>query len=513
MRASDELFQLIKSMSASEKGYFKKNTQFGESRKQNNYLKLFDAIEDQARKAEAKYDETEVRKRFRGQTFINQLNNTKRYLHSLILKSLRDYHKSKSVNLRSRNDLDEIEILIQKGLFDQAQKKVEQLKIHADRYEDILTSITLRNYEESILNRIQITRNRPHDWENLFQEKKELINKVLYNNEYRSLERALLIINGKVGLTREAKVMDELREFARNPLLENDSKANSFDSKFRFNQINAIIQLHLLDYEKQAQFFKKNIELIEANPFLLEAFYKEYYPVALHNYINARILGKSFDDVPEYIEKLKVSSGDTKAQQARVFYFAAHDESAYCIHTGSFKKGLELVPEIEHNLSELATVINPDHQVILNYNLAVLFFGNEEFEKSDLWLDKITRQGHHVASEDVQSFARILQILNHYELGNIMFLTHLVSTAQRFFKKKKYLFEYEKTILLFFKKAINLRSKLELKPLCISTKEKLIDTFDNPLEKNSLHLFDFISWLDSKIERMTYREVIRRSVE
>ena len=54
MKPSEDLFLLIKSLSKTEKGYFQKYAQLHSSGKENNYIKLFYAIEKQASYEESK---------------------------------------------------------------------------------------------------------------------------------------------------------------------------------------------------------------------------------------------------------------------------------------------------------------------------------------------------------------------------------------------------------------------------------------------------------------------------
>ncbi|MEO6940759.1 MAG: hypothetical protein ABI444_11595, partial [Candidatus Kapaibacterium sp.] len=82
MPASDRLFELIQSMTASERKYFKILTGYQEGEKK--YLKLFLAIEEQP-----EYDEEALRSVLIGERMLNQLHVTKNYLYHQILESLR----------------------------------------------------------------------------------------------------------------------------------------------------------------------------------------------------------------------------------------------------------------------------------------------------------------------------------------------------------------------------------------------------------------------------------------
>src|SRR5215207_9441723 len=91
MAKKGNLFLLIKSLSKSEKRYFKLFVANGKS--DANYLQLFEAMDRQEQ-----FDEEAIRKKFKGKAFASQLHVAKIYLSELILKSLRNYHANDSVN-------------------------------------------------------------------------------------------------------------------------------------------------------------------------------------------------------------------------------------------------------------------------------------------------------------------------------------------------------------------------------------------------------------------------------
>ena len=91
MKKPDDLFKLIKSLEKAEKGYFKKFAQTHNKGAEHQYLKLFDAIDQQL-----EYNEPDLLKKFKSESFVKQLSVTKSYLWDLILKSQRAYRAQSS---------------------------------------------------------------------------------------------------------------------------------------------------------------------------------------------------------------------------------------------------------------------------------------------------------------------------------------------------------------------------------------------------------------------------------
>ena len=96
----------------------------------NQYLKLFDAIDKQEN-----YDEDDIKKKFAKEKFINQIHVAKNYLYNNILKSLRLYHSDRSKVNELMDILRDVQILYDKSLYKQCRKLLEKAKKLAYTYE------------------------------------------------------------------------------------------------------------------------------------------------------------------------------------------------------------------------------------------------------------------------------------------------------------------------------------------------------------------------------------------
>ena len=100
--SANHLHQLIKSLSAPEKGYIKKHAMLHVIGSQNKYIKIFDAIDKQK-----VYDEKEIIRKFKGEPTLNNFAVAKNYLFKFILKSLESYN----TNVKSEELLEITEYL------------------------------------------------------------------------------------------------------------------------------------------------------------------------------------------------------------------------------------------------------------------------------------------------------------------------------------------------------------------------------------------------------------------
>src|SRR5688572_28813488 len=134
MKASPDVFRLIKSMSMSEKRHFKLFSSGHVGGESKNYLRLFDAI---CRQDE--YDEESIRREFEGTALARHLPAEKNYLYAHLLESLNAFNREKTFLARHSNYLISIEILFNRGLFDQSQKIIRKAKTEAYAMEKFST--------------------------------------------------------------------------------------------------------------------------------------------------------------------------------------------------------------------------------------------------------------------------------------------------------------------------------------------------------------------------------------
>lgn len=146
---ADDLFLLIKSLDKNEKGYFKKfAARYGSKQGGNDYLKLFDLIDDQD-----SYNEEFVKKHFAKNGKKINLSLQKSYLQQQIMQALRNYHSGSSPAMTTYEMLMNMEILHNKGLDNQLNKEIKQAKkvTRADKF--ALREMMVNRYWQKQINR------------------------------------------------------------------------------------------------------------------------------------------------------------------------------------------------------------------------------------------------------------------------------------------------------------------------------------------------------------------------
>ena len=124
----DHLWELIHTISPTEKAYFKKQSNIHSSNGEFVYLKLFDDLNSilkfDLRKIELVYES------------YHQASRLKNYLYELILSALEGYASNNNKVIQSKRNLVYAKILFEKGLLYKAKKNIEKcLEQSIDNYD------------------------------------------------------------------------------------------------------------------------------------------------------------------------------------------------------------------------------------------------------------------------------------------------------------------------------------------------------------------------------------------
>jgi hypothetical protein len=108
---------------------------------------------------------------------------------------------------------------------------------------------------------------------------------------------------------------------------------------------------------------------------------------------------------------------------------------------------------------------------------------------------------------DLQSYARLLHLMAHYELGNYDLMESLVKSVYRFMAKMKNLTVVEEEILKFVKTSFTVNAR-QLKPELEKLLSKIKHLEKSRFETRAFAYLDVISWLESKVSNKPMSVII-----
>lgn len=503
MEKNNDLYDLIHSLSKGEKAYFKKYTSMHVRGEQNNYTRLFDALEKQK-----KYDEKKIRHRFRNERFMKQYSVAKNYLYALLLESLESFHTSVESKLGSL--INQTDILQKKRLTLQAAKLIRSGKRTAAHYQKPLHYLALVQRELLLISGKRYAGTGENELAELFNDCYTKIDSVRNLFEYWSLNAQIYYhIKLKGGYVRSEADKELFEKLLAHPLLKDNKDTQSFLAEYLYHtcltgyyfSTNNISLMHFHCLEV--------ITLLEKHPHLTD----ENPQSRIHSLLNLGIaqMGlKKYAEVPDTIQKIRAVKTGSEYMSNQVFEQANTIEMQFFITTGQFEKALALFNLVEKKFSESKKQVLFPHQmpVVFFYKAIVMFALGRTSESAKLLNMGLNEKSLYYRS-DLHCFAKIFSLVVHYELGNQDLLYYITRSTYRYLLKRNRLYKFEAIVLNYIRtKMPFLNSKKELHRAFAELKGELEQLRSDPLEKNALEYFDYISWLESKIENRDFAAIV-----
>jgi|GEM_PF-760660 len=508
MNRPNDLFDLIASMTRGEKRYFKlyAPSQSG----QKNYLRLFDAIARQRR-----YDEDAIRKTFAGEAFTRQLHVAKNYLYRSILRSLRAYHAESTIDAQIHSLLQDARILFQKGLARQCAETLRRARSLAEEYEREYALLEILDMEDRYLADSNITREA---LDASHAERRELLKKIENAGEMGYLAgRATLVMYR--GIPRDPEAIAEIEELLHHPLLADEHAPRSTDARRSFNHIRATCHYSRNETAKAIAYTELNARLLE-NRF-------EYAPDHANAYVgvltNLAILYSDageearFHDLLSTLRSLpEMLAGQGYVDERllyRIFNFSTGIEMLHYNARGEFDRAIAMIPGIEEGRIRFRRYLSPIDGIRFDYLIAWALFGIGRHKDA---LDAINNVLEHTdlqARQHLLCSAKLLNLLIHYELGNMLHIDSLVRSTYRYLRRRKNLFRFESILLHHFRAIPGLRSAPDLRAWFGLLLRELEPLAESRFERQAFAHFNYIPWLRSKVEGKSFTAMARAAAE
>jgi hypothetical protein len=511
---SNDLFDLIKSLSKSEKIYFKKFASVFSQNGDKNYIKLFKEIEKQ--KASS-YDENKIKQKFKNENFVKQLHVTKIYLYNLILKSL--YLQSIKFDELSKlkEMINQIEILYRKELYGQCSKIIKRAKRIAEAEEFLIELLRIKSYEikieDEFLHSMNYRKIRLNE-KDLFDETKNIIN--LIQNEF-NLQRYIRDVYNYIskGELRNKKNIHKLKQLLNEPLLKSEKNALTFRSRLWYYSAKANAYNFIGETLKGYEYQKKHIEYMERDPEKLKSRLLIYI-LSINSYLIFCSENKKYDDHGIYMEKLvKIPTKQIKNKLAKekidalifkTYYVQRLDLS---LRNGVYKDNYQSLPEIINELHRHKKHIENSFQLSFYFLFILIYFIAQDYNNSLKWINHILNEKDYETREDLYSCVLLLNLIIHFELNNFQLLECITKNTLNHLNKMKRANKFEKLFIDFIRK-YSIEGDEKKRQMILKDFGAIMKT-DNDLSEEKLkdEFFDFHAWVDAKVQGRKFEEIIR----
>jgi len=502
---TDHLFKLIKSLTKAEKRSFKLYANRIGSSEDVKFLTLFDIIDKQI-----DYNEEEILKKAPS-IKPTQLPNLKANLTKNLLVSLRLMAQQSDVDIMLRQQLDYAKILYNKALYQQSLITLDKAKQQAKKFNRQILYFAMVEFEKLIESQY-ITRSAVGRAEELTDESEKITQQLNLMSTLSNLSIRLYGFYIKRGHVRNEEDQKEINDYFQNHLPSFEFDSLGFFEKLYLYMAYVWYYLIIQDFLMVYRYSMKWVDLFRESPETI-ATQTDLYIKGLNHLLD----GLYFTGNYEKFEKVLHDLGQFK--QLSEMPLSKNVELLLCQHfythsinwhfsEGTFTKGVELVPEITRFIDENEIYIDNHVILVFYYKIACLYFGSGDYKNTVKYLNYVINYKDTMLRSDIQCFARILNLITHFEMENYDLIEYLVKTTYRFLSKMQDLQRTHKEIL-FFLRRLPATPPEKLNEAFKTLLKELKQLKNDPYEKRPFLYLDIISWLESKISGTPVQDVIR----
>ena len=459
MKKSEELFYLIRSLTKSEKRYFKITSQGNDA---TGYLSLFDAIESQK-----EYDEAKIKEQFKDKAFIAQLTTIKNYLKQRILQSLRNYHSKISKNAELTDILRNVEILYHKGQYTICNSELQRAEKKAENFQQDILLFHIQDWKRKV-HQAQY----PQDFETLRAIIKNQKNTLESTNEYidlllANIDPTQFSLSHKKSVSLQNRTLKTLHKYRKQLLAEHPEKAK--------------------------QTLEDLIKEWDQNPELLKEYFSMYFSIN-NNLLGFLVFKKQYKESYVRILLLKQKataiptvSASLIKEKLRLYNIELEiHRSLKDLHTTH-----EVINEIQNFIKLHKTLISGNYWLSFRFQFANIYFLKKDTKKALHWTNDILNNQNKKDRQDLITYTYWLNLLVHYELGNGFTLRYLINNMKKQLKKQKNIDFYEKILLKFLSKTCEYTANE--KRIAFTDLKQQLET--NPVPETISGYVDFKEWV------------------
>lgn len=440
------LFDLVKSLSPSEKRYFRSEHISSEGKA---YLRLFDWLEQSE-----KWEEGQAELEFKGEKFLRQFGVLKNYLKEALMESLRRFHQGNLPLIRLRSRLDHIDLLFRRGLHPQSLKEVRRAKRAAQEAGYLGIYLDLLKWEIKLL---RLGGKSGDQIAKLRQESLLTARMAWHEEEVSALfdDTYHLLLHPISDPARFAQKLNALQtEAARLQAVPLGTQG-----KVILGQVWAYLYRLERNWEKFNEAYAGLVALVESN-----RHYRNYRNDLARNlyvaYIGSCFLLKRFEESERILPLLSQLPARTQAEKARLAAIEVQLWGQHDIEKRDFQAAVFRNPQVESLFRKHGKSVPTAYAIIIRYNHALSLFLSRQFPLCRKWLQEILNLAPAKNRMDVWEFARLLYPVVLSEIEEFDLLEYEIRNSERFFARRKRLGQFETAVLQFLKEGM----KIEREP-------------------------------------------------
>lgn len=502
IKKKEQLFQLIKSLSKEEKRHFKLYVNKYNSTRENNYLKLFNAIDKQE-----VYNEAAIKEQFKEETFIRQLTVTKHYLQKQIMRSLQNLHYDDTVDLSMLALHHQLAVMYKKGHYEICRELVKKGLEVSSKHERFLEWIGFLKWELDLINKMDI-----EEYKRSLSKYMEKTSQLLSWYEINTLGNH--IINEIELFSLNTPTFGTKSSYYENLIEKIETLINGIDLanlplKTRFNLYFplALSYLSIVDYVKAYELYWQIYNDMK-DDYIAKELHEEFINTLTGLIYCSGALNKP-DSAKTALNELKNIPDVNRHIEFRKAESLSFFPLINCALSGDLYNGLTAIEIIESFLQNYQDKIMKVQYIYAYYYAAYIYIGGGNYNLALKYLRKADALHSRELLPNLRLGIKLMEIIIFYEQKKYELVESRLRSLQRQLLNEENIKSFLKIFSKYFQKLILLahdsNEEVKLYKLFL---ENLLGM--NRRDQISLFIFfDLISWLQSKIDGTTPGEKIK----
>jgi hypothetical protein len=506
MKPSDELSELIRCMSPSEKRYFK--LQAATFKEDSHYLLLFDAIDKK------EIEDTELEKYLALNQVTVSLSRLKNYLQQLIMKTLREYHLDHYPEFKIIEAYRDYRILRDRKLDKQASKAIARAVKLAKQYEryaylwEINRHLAIDEMVEMDGNKFRKNTDAVLDIQD------GIVTKLKRVNDCHRLEVEAILLEKEHIKTIDPEKLSAIEQLLADAKVF-DTEDLPYYGKAHLHGVYNICYAQTNRYSEALEINSQLVDLLRERPIEIGC-NDEQILYAFTNQLYHLLYQEKWDDFKKLTSEIKADPskyfiGHGEYFQSALLFGAYSFEVSLALLSGNFEEGNRCLEPAQKILDKYPNIAFAEFQFSWLYRKLVLYFGlgnyNKALQTINIILDgKVLKYG-----PDFGPYIRMLNLIILYELGHHKMLPSAIKATEQFIRGKENLYEVDKLLLEMLKKFLKATNDDSVKAICTSYAAKIKAKIEaEPSARTPLIYFDFLTWMEGKANGILFGEAMKQ---
>lgn len=491
MTGSDDLYRLIDSLSMSERRYLRIFSSRHVKGGKNIYLQLFDTIISLREPEDDRLKEALLDKEIR-----RNLAKHKHYLYNLILRSLNAFHAEHSSEARFREVMRSVEILYQRGLFDQSRKLLRRAARMSEEMQRIPELLFVSDWEQNLLSKTsqyglmaQIAEDNGKLVAELEQERQI---KLLV---FKMYDRLL-----QLGSKPDERDILELRKMMDDPMM-NPGNNQRYHIRYLLSVANMLYANAMDDFEGFHLHCNNTVQIFNENPiFQLER--PNLFVSALLNQCKAKLQCGLLNEVQSILTLVRdfPKRPGIRIQHhiiANIVYETTHIDLLYSIKQNNLKRAEQVIINAEPDLERHFSTATRSLALSLQFDACYSYFLLGKLDRCLHWLNMLLNDKEYRIRMQLHAVARLFSMVVHFHRGNDSVVDYTARSITLELRNWDFAKSIATLLVRFFTKYPSSYTPKQQKALI----EKLIQDLSNlknkGLDQDVFELFDFLTWAES----------------